>query len=221
MRDRYSSIFISALITCMLLTGCGSLINSAARGDLNSVKKYLTKGEDINQYDRHGWTPLIWAIYYNNYDVVKYLLDNKANPNAKTLYNSGSIYKESTPLIIASYYGYEDIVILLLKFGVNADDVNGIGESAYAIAKKYNQITIMYLLGKGADRQTLAALENLKKKEAAKQEYFYKYMVLLNNGSTISCNIVSQSRDAITIETKNGKLTMDKENIIEIQPKGE
>jgi ankyrin repeat protein len=203
----------------MVLPGCGSLINSAARGDLGGVKKFLEKGEDINQRDGRGWTPLIWAIYYGNYDVAEYMLNNKADPNARTLRDAGSIYKESTPLMIASYYGYENIVILLLRHGVKVDAVNSQGKSAYAIAKKYDQTAIMYLLEKGADRRALDARENLKKKEAAQQEKFYNYLIFLNNGSTISCNVVSQSRDTITVETKNGIVKVDKENIIEIQPK--
>src|SRR5512137_123778 len=101
---------VAVIIAVSLLVGCGSLTKSAINGDLAGVKKHLQKGEDVNRYDRWGWTPVMWATYYNYYEVVNYLLENGANPNARSKKAYGSIAIGSTPLLIASYYGWAGIV---------------------------------------------------------------------------------------------------------------
>lgn len=39
---------------------------------------------DINVKDNDGWTPLHAAVYWKQMDVISYLLDNKADYQAKT-----------------------------------------------------------------------------------------------------------------------------------------
>jgi ankyrin repeat protein len=146
-----SIITIAMIIAIAVFSGCGSLMRSASRGDLDGVKHYVEKGADVNQYDRWGWTPIMWAIYYNYYDVVKYMLENKADPNARTKYDYGSILKDSTPLIIAATYGYGGIARQLLLHGANPKLLNRQGESAIIVAERYNFIEIVNLIeGKGA-----------------------------------------------------------------------
>lgn len=51
------------------------------RGDIESTKKLLKLGADINITDFDGWSPLFMAIYARHLDSVKLLIDSGANVN--------------------------------------------------------------------------------------------------------------------------------------------
>ncbi|MBN2159252.1 MAG: ankyrin repeat domain-containing protein [Spirochaetes bacterium] len=170
MRKRDIIKFFIIIVACVLLGGCDSMTRSTVRNDLRGVKRHLSGGEDVNRHDKYGWTPLSWAVYYNYPDMVKYLLEQKADPNVKTSYGYGAIYSGSTPLIIAAYYGYEEIVDLLLKSGANVDEVNCQGDNAYELAKKNGFIAVMYLLSKDRGNRLTDILEELKEKDPVKTE---------------------------------------------------
>ncbi|HPV43821.1 MAG TPA: ankyrin repeat domain-containing protein [Spirochaetota bacterium] len=208
-------IAIIMMLVIALFAGCGSLSRSAYRGDLEGVKKHLEKGADINQYDRWGWTPIMWAIYYNYYDIVKYMLENKANPNLRSMNDYSSIAKDSTPLMIASYYGNTGIARLLLRFGADKNAENRQGETAFSIAEKYNFVEIMDLLGgKGANRYAIERkpVETPDKDDA-------NQIILLNDGSRIVGAIISQTRTTVTVKTKYNTMTIEKSKISEMKYK--
>ncbi len=206
---------IAIIIAMAACSGCGSLMRSASRGDVEGVKYYIGKGADVNQYDRWGWTPIMWAIYYNYYDVVKCMLENKADPNARTTYDYGTIYKDSTPLIIAATYGYGGIARQLLQHGANPKAVNRQGESAITVAERYNFIEIVNLLeGKGASHYSWdkKVEEKFGKDEAVQT-------ILMNDGSKIVGKIISQTRTQVTVQTKYNTITLDKDKITEMKYK--
>ena len=54
---------------------------------IKKIIDYLTDcGENINRPDKEGDTPLHWAAYYNNFELVKYLVSKGADPNSKNKY---------------------------------------------------------------------------------------------------------------------------------------
>lgn len=75
------------------------LLNSAKNNDLEGVKKALKSGANINIKDRNdymvpgmsripqGDTALMKAVLKENVEIVKFLIESKANPNIKN--NSG------------------------------------------------------------------------------------------------------------------------------------
>jgi ankyrin repeat protein len=69
----------------------------------------IKNGADVNKNDAEGYSPLIRAIYAENFLVVEALVKHKANVNSTD--NKIS----STPLIEASYLGLIDVVRLLLQ----------------------------------------------------------------------------------------------------------
>jgi ankyrin repeat protein len=111
-----------------------TLVEFAAKGDLEGVKARVALGEKVNQIDKWGWTPLHWASYNNSVDVTGYLLEHGADPNASVTKPYGEIVKGSTPLIIAGYYGNAELVGPLLTHGARPDlaDVNGMKAADYA-----------------------------------------------------------------------------------------
>lgn len=139
---------ICLLITVTLFFGCGSLSRFAINNDLDSIKAQMKDGENVNQIDKWGWTPLLWATYYNYYPIVEYLLENGADPNLQSTDAQGSIPRGSTPLIVASYYGRKRMTNLLLQHGADKNIKNSAGQTARYLAEEYNFISVMELLDK-------------------------------------------------------------------------
>ncbi len=206
---------IVLVLAMAVFYSCGSLTRSAYRGDLDGVKKHVEKNADINQYDRWGWTPIMWAIYYNYYDIVKYLLEQNADPNARSMHDYGSVLKDSTPLILAATYGYGGIARQLLKHGANPKAVNRQGDTALTVAERYNFIEIANLLeGKGGNRNTWDKKED---EDTNKDEG--NQTILMNDGSKIVGKIVSQTRTHVTVRTKYNTITIEKDKISEMKYK--
>ena len=83
------------------------------------VKLLLCSGAKPNTADNKGKTPLNWAASNGCTDVVKLLLDARADPNKPN--RNG----RDTPLYWADFYGHKDVVKLLLDAGAKshvADD---------------------------------------------------------------------------------------------------
>ena len=55
-------------------------IAAARAGDVPQLRAWLQEGNDPNQYDADGWTPLLWASVRGHAEAVKLLLDNKSHP---------------------------------------------------------------------------------------------------------------------------------------------
>ena len=50
------------------------LQKACQKGDLDHVKKCLSKGANKNVEDKKKWTPLIWAACKGHLDIVRYLI---------------------------------------------------------------------------------------------------------------------------------------------------
>lgn len=212
-RTNFLRVMLCAVIPLLFLVGCGSLTLSATRGDIDGIKKYLDRGVDINQHDRWGWTPVMWSVYYNYYETVKFMLENGADPNAYTQKSYGSIAKDSTPLIIAAYYGYGGIARLLLTHGANPKKTNSQGETAYSVAEKYNFTEILDLLAGKANRRY--SWEKREQEDRDREEG--NHTILMNDGSRIVGKIVSQTRTHVTVRTKYSTMTIEKDRISEMK----
>lgn len=111
------------------------------KGDLNIISKiYYTNKNLAKALDINGSSPLHWAVDYNHYNVVEFLLKNKVSPDVKDDASSIlSLFKYQntdedfeifqnetkagfTPLHYAVFYGYENIVKLLLEYNANIND---------------------------------------------------------------------------------------------------
>lgn len=100
-------------------------------GDIDVVKLIIsTQGFDINLKNDKGETALMIAVLEKDYKMFKYLLDNRANVNAKD--NNGN-----TALIKlvknADYPEALKILKLLLENNANPNITNNQGESALSI----------------------------------------------------------------------------------------
>ncbi|MBF0425769.1 MAG: ankyrin repeat domain-containing protein [Magnetococcales bacterium] len=55
-------------------------ITAARRGDIQTLRQWLQAGNNPNQHDADGWTPLLWASVRGYDDLVTLLLDQGADP---------------------------------------------------------------------------------------------------------------------------------------------
>jgi ankyrin repeat protein len=88
--------------------------SAAGRGDLNTIKKMLKNGREINERDAFGATPLLIATVSGKVDIVSFLLNRKADPKitAKDGY---------TMMHAAAFSGKKELVKLAYNLGL---DVN-------------------------------------------------------------------------------------------------
>ncbi len=124
---------------------------------------------------------LVYACKYGNIDKVKELLKGNINPNIHD--KNGS-----TALVMASLYGYTEIVKLLLNYektivNPNIQDKNGI--TALIEASRYNHIEIVKLL---LNYEKVIVDQNIRRKqdgstaltEASRYGYTEMVKLLLN-----------------------------------------
>ena len=50
------------------------LQKSSQKGDLEHLKKCISKGANINVEDKKKWTPLIWSACKGYIDIIRYLI---------------------------------------------------------------------------------------------------------------------------------------------------
>ncbi|CAF4627766.1 unnamed protein product [Rotaria sp. Silwood1] len=102
------------------------------KNGLKKVKQFISEGDDINLQDNHGWTPLHEAVNHGHIDIVRYLLDCKANINIKA--NNGI-----TALIDACNSGCLDIIEILLSYGAKTNIRTNNGYTAVDYLTLYDE----------------------------------------------------------------------------------
>jgi len=60
-----------------------SFCMAIVKGDLETVKKMVEYGEDVNQVS-NGMTPLMYAAKYNRADIVEFLISKGAKTNTRS-----------------------------------------------------------------------------------------------------------------------------------------
>jgi ankyrin repeat protein len=148
-----------SIVLAFAFSGCvsvGELQSAAQRGDVKEVDKLVKEGNPVDNVDDLGQRPLFLAALHGHLDVVKYLLDHKANIDAYTT------SKCWTPLGGSLYGKHEDIANYLIFKGASVDMV--IDGCTEAMSNPY--------IDKAALTSMIAFLkkEEELKKQAAEQE---------------------------------------------------
>ena len=120
------------------------LYEAAEQGDIDVVKKLLSKNIEVNAQNVLGWTPLLIAVAEQHEKIVKVLLDHGANPNQSNL-------KGRNPIMFAARYANKSLTEILLRNGAdpNLNESNDPG-SLSAAAISGNQEVVELLLNSGA-----------------------------------------------------------------------
>lgn len=77
-----SNSLATAKIEVTTYDGLSPLVVAVSKGDIESVKKFIAYGADVNEM-ANGLSPLMFAARYNRVEIIKILLANGANLNAK------------------------------------------------------------------------------------------------------------------------------------------
>jgi uncharacterized protein len=105
------------------------LMMAALKGRLETAKALIAKDADVN---KPGWTPLHYAATGGHVALIKLLLDEHAFIDAASP-------NQTTPLMMAAYYGNDDTVKLLLAEGADALLKNDQGLTAIDFAQRANR----------------------------------------------------------------------------------
>lgn len=118
------------------------ILSAAQRDETATVIDYLRRGMDVNTTDPQGNTLLMIAARSNNKDLVKFLVDNRANALKRNRYGD-------TALMISSLMGHEEVVRLILEKKVDPNQ-SGWSPLHYAAFENRDSIIAM-LLAAGAN----------------------------------------------------------------------
>jgi ankyrin repeat protein len=117
------------IIVCLFaftLSSCASsnplIIDAAGNGDITTVKRLHSTGQNINEKDYNGATPLMYAIWSDKLEVAKYLIEAGADLKAKDNNNYDA-------LTYAIDYKQTDIINLLLNKGVAIESKDSYGRT--------------------------------------------------------------------------------------------
>lgn len=90
------------------------LMLAACSGNLCSLFDLILSGAEIDKQNSRRWTALMYACWFNQYEIVQQLLDSGADPNIHKSYDM-----VETPLSIAAHQGHFEIARLLIAHGAD------------------------------------------------------------------------------------------------------
>jgi len=92
------------------------LVDAIRAGNIKLVEQLINDGIDINK-SFLNFTPLLMAIYCNNSEITKILIDANANLDLRLGYSCCTNNFKETPLMLAIFKGHAEIVKLLIDTG--------------------------------------------------------------------------------------------------------
>ena len=126
-------------------------IHAAARqGDIEAVKQHLAAGADVNAIDHEGNTPLHHAVYNDQTEIIRLLIDKGAEVNGKR--KAANNEKGVAPLHTATWRSTIETMELLIDNGadVNMKRADGAIALHYAVWFGLKE-KAEFLLSKGSD----------------------------------------------------------------------
>ena len=148
-------------IAALVLLGCGESQESATApdisihiavidGNIEAVKQHLDADADVNALDDEGNTPLHHAVYNDQTEIIRLLIDKGADVNGKR--KAANHEKGVTPLHEATWRSTIETMELLINNGadVNMKRADGAIALHYAVWFGLKEQT-EFLLSKGSD----------------------------------------------------------------------
>lgn len=161
--------------------GMSPFLAACKRGDLDLVRHFVEQiGNDINECWKDGITGLMLAAIDGNFQLVSYLLDNRAEIDRVT-------DMKWTALMFAAMAGKTDCVGLLIARGANVTLINVAGESALTlacIAGSHECVSI--LIKSGADINIIDNFNWSPIQIAARNKDIFSLKHLIEGGADIN-----------------------------------
>lgn len=142
--NRYAILLLAGL-TLSQAASAGvydDILFFANQNETDKVVDLLRRGMDVNTTDPQGNSLLMIAVRGNNLELVRFLLDNRANPQRRNRYGD-------TALMIAALQGHKEIVRLMVERKIDLNH-GGWNPLHYAAFEGRAEI-ISLLLAAGAD----------------------------------------------------------------------
>ncbi len=115
------------------------LFTAVRKNDTTAIQTFLDAGNDINEYDIKGFTPLILAVYLGHFEASEFLLRHGALTDLKD-------YSGNTALMGATFQGHYSLCELLLMYHANPNTLNLNNANALFFAVTFEQNDIAKLL---------------------------------------------------------------------------
>jgi ankyrin repeat protein len=93
-----------------------ALVTALGNGKFNKVERLIQTGADPNTQDKHGKTPLYYAVYFNRETIVKYLIEKGANVNLRSFDGASLLH---VAIIEKADHA---IIKLLIEAGINVNE---------------------------------------------------------------------------------------------------
>ncbi len=116
-----------------------SLAGLIQTGHRDTALEMIAAGADVNAAQGDGTTPLHWAVYKIDADLVRALLERGAKPDVVNSYGS-------SPLAEAAKVGNARLAGMLLDAGSNAEVPNQEGQTALMLAARSGSVEVADLL---------------------------------------------------------------------------
>src|SRR4029077_4252836 len=117
----------------------GSPAGLIQAGNRGASRKSTAAGADVNAVQGDGTTPLHWAVYKIDADLVRALLERGAKPNVINNYGS-------SPLAEAAKVGSARLVEMLLNAGSNVEVPNQEDQTALMLAARAGSLDVAKVL---------------------------------------------------------------------------
>jgi ankyrin repeat protein len=147
-----------AVYAAVVLVSLGTPVSASAAGQSESLSDLIRAGNreavlaaitspdlNVNTPDPDGSTPLLWATYKVDHQMVRALLKRGAKTNVTNQYGS-------SPLSEAVKVGDAELVSMLLDHHADPNSANRDGQTALMLASSLGAVDVAQLLiGKGAN----------------------------------------------------------------------
>lgn len=119
-----------------------AIMLATGEGQTDIVSSLIKKGANINQIDSQEFTALHYAVFQNRKEIVRLLIENKADVNL-------GIY---SALMTASENNYYAIAKILIENNANVNAINEKGNTALMLASRSGNLEIVdFLIKNKAD----------------------------------------------------------------------
>lgn len=86
-------VVMAIAVHAFILSGCATTLQDATTSnDIDSVRKLIAKGENVNALNELGKTPLNWAAVMGRKDIVELLLEKGADINGVGRYSGAALH---------------------------------------------------------------------------------------------------------------------------------